>query len=181
MKSIPRAGAVVLALATVALLAPGAALGGRKVPVVGHHVSLTGVLEAVSSTGKIGVSGTKDTDAGLLDGTVSGSPRWSGALRQVATWGPDLTLTSTGTAFSATGSLRFTLAGKFTPGTTSLALNGTLTVTGGTGSYNHARGTLHVTGGALLSSVASGSPKVTVTLTGTLRYPRAGRPAATSG
>jgi hypothetical protein len=176
MKPIARAGAVVLAAGLVALLLiPAAAFGGRKLPVVGHHVSLAGELEAISSTGKIGVAGTKDTDAGLLDGTISGSPRWSGALRQVATWGAGLTLTSYGTAFSNSGTLRFTLAGKFTAGGTSLVLTGALTVTGGTGNYKHAHGTLRVTGGALLSSVASGSPKVTVTITGTLRYPRSGK------
>lgn len=176
MKPTARAGAAVLAAVVIALLLmPAASLAGRKVPVVGHHVSLTGTLEAISSTGTIGVAGTKDTDAGLLDGTVSGSPHWSGALRQVATWGAGLTLTSHGTAFSSSGTLRFTLAGKFTRGTTSLILSGTLTVIGGTGSYKHAHGTLRVTGAALLSSVASGSPKVTVTLTGTLRYPGPGK------
>jgi hypothetical protein len=172
MKPIARAGAVVLAAGVVALLLiPGAALGGRKVPVTSHHVNLTGVLQAISSTGTIGVAGTKDTDAGLLDGTISGSPRWSGALRQVATWGAGLTLTSHGTAFSSSGTLRFTLAGKFTPGPTGLVLSGTLTVIGGTGRYKDAHGTLRVAGAATTSSVASGSPKVTVTLTGSLRYP----------
>jgi hypothetical protein len=176
MKSIPRTRAVVLAAGLLALLLiPATALGGRKTAVVSHHVNLRGELEAISSTGKIGVAGTKDTDAGLLDGTISGSPHWSGALRQVATWGAGLTLTSHGTAFSSSGTLRFTLAGKFTAGTTSLVLTGTLTVTGGTGSYKNAHGTLRVTGAALLSSVASGSPKVTVTLTGTLRYPTRGQ------
>jgi hypothetical protein len=172
MKPITRAGAVVLASGVFALLLiPAAALGGRKAAVQSHHVSLTGELEAISSTGTIGVAGTKDTDAGLLDGTISGSPHWSGALRQVATWGTGLTLTSHGTAFSSSGTLRFTLAGKFTLGTTSLALSGTLTVIGGTGTYKGAHGTLRVAGGATRSSVASGSPKVTVTLTGSLRYP----------
>jgi hypothetical protein len=172
MKPIARAGAVVLAAGVVALLLiPAAALGGRKVPVLSHHVNLTGELEAISSTGMIGVAGTKDTDAGLLDGTISGSPHWSGALRQVATWGTGLTLTSHGTAFSSSGTLRFTLTGKFTPGTTSLVLSGTLTVTGGTGTYKRAHGTLRVAGAVTLSSVASGSPKVMVTLTGNLRYP----------
>ena len=172
MKSIARTGAIVFALGIVPLLLiPAAAIGGRKAAVLSHHVSLTGELEAISSTGTIGVAGTKDTDAGLLDGTISGSPRWSGALRQVATWGAGLTLTSHGTAFSSSGTLRFTLAGKFTPGGTSLVLTGTLTVTGGTGSYKQAHGSLRVTGAALVSSVASGNPKVTVTLTGTLRYP----------
>ncbi len=172
MKPTARAGAVVIAAGIVALLLiPAIALGGRKAPVVAHHVSLTGELEAITSTGTIGVAGTKDTDAGLLDGTISGSPRWSGALRQVATWGTGLTLTSHGTAFSSSGTLRFTLAGKFTPAGTSLALSATLTVTGGTGTYKGAHGTLRVAGAATTASVASGSPKVTVTLTGSLRYP----------
>ena len=172
MKPTARAGAVVLAAGLVALLLiPAVAFGGRKVPVVSHHVNLKGELEAISSTGTIGVAGTKDTDAGLLDGTVSGSPHWNGALRQVATWGSGLTLTSHGTAFSSSGTLRFTLAGKFTAGTTSLVLSGTLTVTGGTGTYKDAHGTLRVAGAVTRSSLASGSPKVTVTLTGSLRYP----------
>jgi len=168
MKSIARSGAVAVALGVLSVVAPAATLGAPAPAVSSHKVSLAGKIEAVSSTGKIGVPGVRDTDAGILDGTISGSPRWHGAVRQVATWGSGLAITSKGTAFAANGSLRFTLAGKFTPGPTGVKLTGKLVVTGGTGSYNRARGTLRVTGTA---SLTSGTGESTFDLTGTLRYP----------
>jgi hypothetical protein len=169
MKLPQRIGPVIPLIGVLGVLLPGAALGARRTAVVKHHVSLRGEIETLSSTGPIGVAGTKDTDAGILDGRVSGGPRWSGALRQVVTWGPALKISSTGTAFDAEGSLRFTLLGKFAPRPAGgIALTGTMTVTGGTGRYAHARGSLRVTG---IASVAVGSTRSTFDLAGVLRSP----------
>jgi hypothetical protein len=168
MKSIARAGAVTVAVGVVSVVASATALGGPTAAVSSHKVSLTGKIEAVSSTGAIGVPGVRDTDAGILDGTISGSPRWHGALRQVATWGSGLAITSQGTAFAANGSFRFKLTGKFVPSPTGVKLSGKLAVTGGTGTYNGARGSLRVTGTAALTS---GTGESTFDLAGTLRYP----------
>lgn len=165
MKSVARITAIILALG---LLPATAALGGPKRAISTHHVSLAGAVDTVSLTGTLGVPGTRDTDAGILDGTVSPGPPWSGALRQVVTWGPGLTIKSKGTAFAVQGTLRFTLTGKFTPRSAGgFAITGKLVVTGGTGTYKHARGTLRVTGAAPLGSDADAS---TFDLAGTLRY-----------
>jgi hypothetical protein len=170
MRFIAPVGSSIAALGAVAALTPAAALGRPTPAVSSHRVSLSGEIETLSSTGTIGVAGVKDTDAGILDGTVSGSPRWSGALRQVVTWGPELSIRARGTAFDAGGTLRFTLVGKFAARSTGgLALTGTLTVTGGTGSYRHAHGSLRVTG---VASLAAGSTKSTFDLSGALRYPK---------
>lgn len=169
MKFIGRLGAVFLMLGAPAALTPAAASGGPRPPLSSHKVDLKGEIETLSTTGKIAVAGTKDTDAGILDGIVSGSPRWSGALRQVVTWGAGLKISSKGTAFDAAGTFSFTLTGMFTPGPTGLALTASATVTGGSGTYNHAHGTLRVRG---IASVAPGSTRSTFDLTGTLRYRR---------
>ncbi len=172
MKFIGRLGAVFLMLGAPAALTPAAAFGAGRPAVSSHKVDLKGEIETLSSTGAIAVAGTKDTDAGILDGTVAGSPRWSGALRQVVTWGPALKIRSKGTAFDTAGTLRFTFTGRFAPEPSGgLALIASMAVTGGSGSYNHAHGTLRVTG---IASVAPGSTRSTFDLTGTLRYPRNG-------
>jgi hypothetical protein len=161
---------VSLALGALAVLTPAAALGRAKPAVPSHRVNLTGVIETLSSTGPIATLGTKDTDAGILDGTVTASPRWSGALRQVVTWGSGLAITAKGTAFNGDGSLRFTLTGKFAGRPAGgLGLTGKMTVTGGTGRYQHAQGTLRVTG---IATIAPGVTKSTFDLAGSLRYPQ---------
>lgn len=165
-KSLAAAGAL-------AMLTPAAALGRAKPVVPSHRVNLSGEIETLSSTGAVGATGTKDTDAGILDGTISGSPAFSGALRQEVTWGTALAITAKGTVFGPDGSLRFSLTGKFAPRPAGgIALTGKASVTDGTGGYKHALGTLRVTG---VATIAPGVTKATLKLTGTLRYPRAHR------
>lgn len=158
-----------LTAALAALLLPtSAALAAHAPARHAHRVKLSGEIETLSSTGAIATPGVKDTDAGILNGTVAGSPRWGGALRQVVTWGSALHATAKGTMFAADGSLRFTWSGRFlpTPGA-GITLTGTMTVTGGTGRYAGARGHLTITGTA---SVSPGATKSTFDLAGKLRY-----------
>ncbi len=158
------------ALTLAALLAPAGSAASAHAPASHlHKVKLTGEIETLSSIGPIAVAGTRDTDAGILDGTVAGSPRWGGALRQVVTWGPGLHATAKGTMFAAGGSMRFTWKGQFvrTP-SSGIELTGTVTVTGGTGRYAGAHGHLKVTGTA---SVSQDATKSTFDVAGTLRYP----------
>ena len=172
MGSIARGAAVTAAIGAVSAGIPAAAIGRQPGPVTSHKVQLAGMIEALSSTGTIGTPGVRDTDAGILDGRIAGSPHYSGALRQVVTWSSGLSLTSRGTVFAVSGSLRFRLTGKFTPKPAGrLALNGRLAVTGGTGLYAGARGTLRVTG---LASLKSGTGESTFDLSGSLLYARVG-------
>ncbi|MGA2012816.1 MAG: hypothetical protein ABSH51_20090 [Solirubrobacteraceae bacterium] len=162
-----------LAAVLAAVAVPASAVASARVlrpitKITAHKVSLTGHVEALSSTGTIGTPGVKDTDAGILDGTISGTPRWEGAITQVATWSTGLAITTTGTAFNTDGALRFTLSGKFTarsPG--ELALRGRMAVTGGTGIYAGAHGTLAVSGTAVASPATT---KLAFRLTGTLSF-----------
>jgi hypothetical protein len=159
-----------MTLGVLAWLASASAVANPRATVSSHRVHLTGTVGALSSTGKVGVAGTKDHDAGILTGTVAGSPKWNGALTQVATWGPDLTIRSTGTAFSDNGTLDFTLHGRFTPRSPGvLALSGKLVVTRGTGTYAHVRGTLALSGAVVTGSV--NPDEITFTLTGSVAYP----------
>jgi hypothetical protein len=126
-------------------------------------VSVTGDVATLVSTGTIAVAGTVDTDAGTLDGTIGGA-RVSGALRQRETWGSGLAISGPGTAFFASGTLRYTLSGKFLA--PALVFTGSIKVTGGSGRYAEASGTLPVTGSA---TVTAGT-KLTLSITGKLRY-----------
>ncbi len=159
--------ALPLALAAL-LLATGSAVAAHAPASHRHRVKLSGEIETLFSKGQVAVAGTRDTDAGILDGTVAGSPRWDGALRQVVTWGSSLHATAKGTMFAADGSMRFTWKGQFVPATNSgIELTGTVTVTGGTGRYAGAHGHLALTGTASVSLAAT---KSTFDLAGTLRY-----------
>jgi hypothetical protein len=150
------------------LLPTGAALAAHAPVRHPHKVKLSGEIETLSSTGNIATPGVKDTDAGILNGTVAGSPRWGGALRQVVTWGSALHVTAKGTMFAADGSLRFTWKGRFAPvAGVGIELTGTMTVRGGTGRYAGARGHLAITG---VATVSPGSTKSTFDLAGALRY-----------
>lgn len=168
MKSFVRIGAVALMLGAAAVV-PSSALGRSraKSPLHSHVVHLSGWIDTVVTTGKIGVKGTRDTDAGILRGSISRAPRWNGAIAQLVTWGTGLKITVRGTAFDAHGTLRYSIAGQFTPGATGLALSGVLTVNGGTGIYRRATGTLRVSGAAPVGSDTDAS---TFDLSGKLRF-----------
>lgn len=169
MNVVTRASVTAILAACVSVLPPALAEAHAKPPAVkSHHVSLSGAIETLSSTGKVGGVGVRDTDAGILDGTISRSPRFDGALRQVVTWGPALAITARGTLFGDQGSLRFKLTGKFalSPGG-GIGLSAKVTVVGGTGIYAGAHGTLQASG---VASLAGGSTKSTLKLTGTVRY-----------
>jgi hypothetical protein len=168
MKSISRLGAVVLTLGAVAAL-PGPALAKPKPKTAlhNHAVNLSGWIDTVVTTGKLGVPGVRDTDAGILKGSVSGAPRWNGAISQIVTWGTALRITVHGTAFDTHGTLRYSITGQFGPGPKGLALNGVMTVTGGTGIYARAGGRLRVTGAAPVGTDTDAS---TFDLSGKLRF-----------
>jgi hypothetical protein len=169
MKVVTRASVTAVLAACVSVLPPALAEAHSKPPAVkSHHVSLSGAIETLSSTGQPGVVGVKDTDAGILDGTISRSPRFDGALRQVVTWGPALAITASGKIFGDQGSLRFKLTGKFALSPSGgLGLSAKVTVVGGTGIYAGAHGTLQASG---VASLAGGNTKSTLKLTGTVRY-----------
>ncbi len=169
MKVVTRASVMVVVITCVSVLSPTmAAAHSKPLTVKSHRVSLSGAIETLSTTGTPGVAGVKDTDAGILDGTISRSPRFDGALRQVVTWGQALAITARGKIFGDQGSLRFKLTGKFAPNPGGgLGLSAKVTVVGGTGMYAGAHGMLQATGAA---TVGSGSPKSTLKLTGTVRY-----------
>ena len=156
----------VVALGGLALLVSVLAPAGVSPAATRHSVVLNGVLDTVSSTGPVGVAGTKETDAGIFSGTISGKPT-KGAVYQTATWGPGLTLTATGSAFDASGSIRGRASAKFTthPGG-ALTYTSTLTVTGGTGRYKNAHGTLRLSGAVLLSD----SDAASLHLAGSITY-----------
>jgi hypothetical protein len=169
MRSIARIGAVALTLGAAAAV-PASTLGkARTRPALRSHVvHLSGWIDTVLTTGTIGVKGTRDTDAGILQGTVSGAPRWNGAIAQVVTWGSGLKIMARGTAFDAHGTLRYSISGRFTPSAKGgLALSGALTVTGGTGIYARVKGTLRVSGAAPVGSDTEAS---TFDLSGKLRF-----------
>jgi len=169
MRSIAPISAVALTLGAAAAV-PGSALGKastRPAP-RSHVVHLSGWIDTVLTTGTIGVKGTRDTDAGILQGSVSGAPRWNGAIAQVVTWGSGLKITARGTAFDVHGTLRYSISGHFTPSAKAgLVLSGTLTVSGGTGIYARAKGTLRLAGTAPVGSDAEDS---TFDLSGKLRF-----------
>jgi hypothetical protein len=169
MKVMVRGCATAAVLVCLGALAPGVGLAHSKPAALKtHQFNLSGAIETLSTTGAIATPGVKDTDAGILDGTISKSPHFSGALRQVVTWGNALAITAKGTVFGPSGSLRFKLTGKFapTPGV-GLALSAKVTVTGGTGVYSGARGSLKASG---VASVSGGSTKSSLKLTGKVRY-----------
>jgi hypothetical protein len=169
MKVVTRAGVTAVLVACVSVLSPALATAQSKLTAVkSHHVSLSGAIETLSSTGTPGVPGVKDTDAGILDGRISRSPSFDGALRQVVTWGPALAITARGKIFGDQGSLRFKLTGKFGPKPGGgLGLSAKVTVVGGTGIYAGAQGRLQASG---VASVTGGNTKSTLKLTGTVRY-----------
>lgn len=152
----------------ILLLTAFAGTAAAKTPTL-HRVHLTGATQTLFSTGTPGTPGVRDTDAGLLNGTIAGAPRWHGALRLVGTWGKALSIAGTGTAYDASGTFDFRLQGKFTPTPVrGIVLNATVRVMRGTGLYRGASGTLRATG---IASVTSGTTRSTLTLTGRLRFP----------
>jgi hypothetical protein len=169
MKVVTRASVTAVLAVCVSVVPAALAEAHSKLSAVkSHHVSLSGAIETLSSTGKPGVTGVKDTDAGILDGTISRSPHFDGALRQVVTWGPALAITARGKIFGDQGSLRFKLTGKFGLSPSGvLGLSAKVTVVGGTGIYAGAHGALQASG---VASVAAGSTESTLKLTGTVRY-----------
>lgn len=139
------------AIVSLAVLVGALAFAGASPAATTHKVALSGVIDTVSSSGPDGVTGTKETAAGIFSGTISGKPT-KGASYQTATWGPGLTLTGKGVALTASGSIRARFSSKFTAQAGGgFSVTSTLTVTGGTGSYKNAHGTLRGSG-AVLSS-----------------------------
>ena len=131
-------------------------------------MKFSGVIDTLSSTGAIGVPGTRDTDSGILDGTVSGRSVGRAAFYQTATWGSGLTLVGSGRVFNPLGSIKFKATATWTvhPNATESYI-GKLKVTSGTGLYRSAHGTVNVTG----SAPADGdSDAATISLTGKITY-----------
>jgi hypothetical protein len=151
---------------TLALLAVVPAFAGATTHATSHKVKLSGLIDTLSSTGTVGVAGSKETDTGLLSGTISGKSV-TGAFYQTVTWGSGLTLKGNGMAFDPNGSLRATVAAKFTISGATESYTGTIKVTGGTGAYKGAHGTLQASGKA---PTASDPDAATINISGTLKY-----------
>jgi hypothetical protein len=153
-------------LAAPALAAP--ALAATRAAGKRHGVSLSGLIDTVSSKGTLGTPGATETDAGILAGTISGKPTGQGAFYQNAIWESGPRLKATGAAFDANGSVRFKLTAKFVAGSTAgtFRYSGTATVTSGAGAFKNAHGTLKVTG----TTLTSDPDAATIDMTGTLKY-----------
>lgn len=103
--------------------------------------------------------------AGTLDGTLCGKPL-HGALRDIAHFPTLGKVNGTGTMFGPLGSmtLKFQQSATLNPNH-SASLQGTATITGGTGLYKGATGT-----GSLTGTQAPNSDVTTQQLTGTITY-----------
>jgi hypothetical protein len=129
----------------------------RKPGPVAHPVDETAHLVLVSSPGP-GRYEQQGTVTGTFDGTMTLDARITGAGIVV-----DFTANVTGGVVTGHGLAIPTITG----GSPIATLKGTATVTGGTGTFAHVRGSsLKVTGTAVLPSGA----KATVHLTGTVTY-----------
>lgn len=159
---------IVFAIAVVASLAVTPAFAGATLHAKRHTVKFSGVIDTLSSTGAVGVPGTRETDSGILDGRVSGRSVGRAAFYQTSTWGPGLTLVGSGRVFNSLGSIKFKAAATFTvnPNATE-SYTGRLKVSGGTRRYRNARGTVKVAGNA----PANGdSDAATISITGKITY-----------
>jgi hypothetical protein len=143
------------------------AVAGASPAANSHTVKLAGLIDTVSSKGATGVQGSTETDAGISTGTISGKPTGTSAFYLHAIWGSGLKLTGNGTAFYAVGSVRFKLAAKFAPASGGgFTYTGTITVTGGTGAFKRAHGSLGTSG----TTLPSDPDAATINATGTLKY-----------
>ena len=97
----------VFAIAVVASLAVTPAFASAKLHAKSHTVKLSGLIETLSSTGAVGVPGTRDTDSGILDGKLSGRSVGRAAFYQTSTWGPGLTLVGKRQSLNPLGSIKF--------------------------------------------------------------------------
>lgn len=160
-----RRGISAFAVPALLLLAmPG--LASARTATKSHKVNVAGYIDTVTSTGATGVPGTRETDAGLFAGTISGKPI-KGAFYQNSTWGSGLMLTATGVVFDPSGSIRVKLTAKFVPGSGGrFTYSGTVTANGGTGAYKNAHGTARTSG----TTLTSDPDAATFNLTGTLKY-----------
>jgi hypothetical protein len=143
------------------------AVAGASPAANSHTVKLAGLIDTISSKGATGVPGSTESDAGTSTGTISGKPTGTSAFYIQASWGSGLKLTGNGTAFYAAGSVRFKLAAKFVPASGGTATyTGTLNVTGGTGAFKGAHGTLSTSG----TTLTSDPDAATIKVTGKLKY-----------
>jgi hypothetical protein len=157
-----------IVIAVIAVLVAVPALAGAKSHAKSHTVKFSGLIDTLSSTGAVGVPGTKETDSGILDGTVSGRSVGRAAFYQTATWGSGLTLAGKGRVFGTLGSIKFKATAKFTVNSNNTdSYTGTLTATGGTGLYKNAHGTVQISG---LAPAAGDPDGATISLTGKIKY-----------
>lgn len=127
-----RAGLAGMCCAVAAVSASAANAGSTHKP---KTIELTQRLMILSS------SGSGVTEVGTSDGKIAGATV-HGAMRAIAKAGPASTFTATGTLFYPAGTVRYTLNGAISSGSSgSIRLSGTGKLTGGTGRYSRARGT----------------------------------------
>jgi hypothetical protein len=100
-----RALAALVVPAWLAAAAPG--LAAARAGGTSHKVSLSGLIDTISSKGTLGTPGATETDAGILAGTISGKPTGQAAFYQNAVWVSGLRLKATGATSDANGSVRF--------------------------------------------------------------------------
>jgi hypothetical protein len=161
-KRVASVAAVVVTLVAVP------AFAGARPHAKSHTVKLSGLIDTLSSTGAVGVPGTKETDSGILNGTVSGRSVGPAAFYQTVTWGSRLTLAGKGRAFNTLGSLAFKVTAKFTVNSNSTeSYSGKFTITGGTGLYRNAHGLVQISG---IAPTPSDDDGATIRLTGKITY-----------
>jgi hypothetical protein len=154
-------------VAVLAVAVGGPALAGAAKAHKKHKCSfdVTGLFAAVKvNSGNPPLSGS-DSDAGQLDGKLCHKPL-HGASRQVNNYPTPGKFTSKGVSFGPRGSLKASFTGTGTlnaDGSTSFSGSGK--ITGGTGIYKGATGTLSFTG-----SAAKDSTVATQHVTGKLKY-----------
>jgi hypothetical protein len=159
---------IVVVAAVVAVLVAIPAVGGAKSHAKSHTVKLSGPIDTLSSTGTVGVPGTKETDSGILHGTASGRSVGSAVFYQTVTWGSGLTLAGNGRVFNTLGSLAFKVTAKFTVNSNATeSYSGKFTITGGTGIYRSAQGIVPISG---IAPTAGDSDGATIRLAGKITY-----------
>jgi hypothetical protein len=96
------------------------------------------------------------------------NPDHRAAFYQTSTWGPGLTLVGSGRVFNPLGSIKFKATATWMVHLNAAeSYTGKLKVTGGTGLYRNAHGTVKVTGDA---PADGDSDAATISLTGKITY-----------
>ena len=143
------------------------ALAGASSSGTSHQVKLTGLRDGLwsnSSVAGVGLPGTEYIVTGTASGTIGGNATGEGTFYENAKWLSFVEAKGTGALLMPNGSISYKGLAKNAPA----SYTETATVTGGTGAYRHASGTLKISG---KSAHMPGDKDVsTNNVTGTLNY-----------